>query len=118
MEAQTNEPEPTGRPWAGYILSGIPTLFLLFDAVLKLIKPEAVVQGTVELGYRESVIVPLGIMLAVRLVPLPLMTEFRAAARKREGRPVSRAGLLAVAAIWLAAVLGLTWLLWPSPSGA
>ena len=68
MEAQTNEPAPTGRPWAGYILSGIATLFLLFDAVLKLIKPEAVVQGTVELGYRESVIVPLGIVLLISTI--------------------------------------------------
>lgn len=71
------------------------------------------------LGYLDDlVIVPLGIMLAVRLVPPPLMAEFRAAAREREGRLVSRTGLLAVVAIWLAVVLWLTWLLWPGPSGA
>lgn len=67
------------------------------------------------LGYLDDLlIVPLGIMLAVRLVPPPLMAEFQAAARVREGRPVSKAGLLGVVAIWLAAALGLVWLLWPS----
>jgi DoxX-like family len=38
-------------------------LFLLFDAVGKFIKPAVVVQGTLELGYPESVILPLGIVL-------------------------------------------------------
>ncbi len=54
-----------GKRWAGYILSGLPALFLIMDAVGKLFKPDAVVKGTVELGYPESVIVPLGILLLV-----------------------------------------------------
>jgi hypothetical protein len=49
--------------WTGYIISALPALFLLFDAVGKFIKPALVVQGTVELGYTESVILPLGIVL-------------------------------------------------------
>ena len=53
------------RSWAGIVISAIPTLFLLLDAVGKLVKPEAVVTGTVELGYPESVIVPLGIVLLI-----------------------------------------------------
>jgi hypothetical protein len=53
------------RSWSGNILSAIPTLFLLMDAVGKLFKPEPVVAGTLELGYRETVIVPLGIVLLV-----------------------------------------------------
>ena len=66
------------------------------------------------LGYLDDLlIVPLGIMLAVRLVPPHLMVEFRAAARAREGRPVSKVGLVAIVAIWLVAILGLAWLLWP-----
>lgn len=51
--------------WAGRIVSGLPALFLLVDAVMKLIKPAPVVEGTVQLGYSESVIVPLGIVLLV-----------------------------------------------------
>ena len=53
------------RPWAGYIVSAVPALFLLLDAIGKLAQPEAVVQGTVGLGYNESVIVPLGITLLI-----------------------------------------------------
>src|SRR5262249_39878292 len=52
-------------PWAGYIISGLPALFLLFDAVLKFIKPAEVVEGTTQLGYSESVILPLGVVLLV-----------------------------------------------------
>lgn len=55
--------ESKGKRWAGYILSGLPTLLLLMDAVAKFVKPEAVITGTVELGYNESVIIPLGIIL-------------------------------------------------------
>ena len=51
--------------WAGRILSGLPTLFLLFDAVMKFVKPAPVIKGTVELGYPESVILGLGIVLLV-----------------------------------------------------
>ena len=51
--------------WTGRILSGLPALFLLFDGALKLPKPKVVVDGTVQLGYAESVIVPLGIVLLV-----------------------------------------------------
>ena len=58
-------PAKTRRPWAGYIVSAVPALFLLLDAIGKLAQPEAVVQGTVGLGYNESVIVPLGITLLI-----------------------------------------------------
>lgn len=53
------------RPWGGIIVSAIPILFLLMDAVGKFFKPEAVVKGTTELGYQESVIIPLGIVLLI-----------------------------------------------------
>ena len=53
------------RPWAGYIVSALPVLFLLMDALGKFIKPEQVVTGTVDLGYQESVIVPLGVTLLI-----------------------------------------------------
>ena len=53
------------RSWAGIVISAIPTLFLLMDAVGNFVKPEAVVTGTVELGYPESAIVPLGIVLLI-----------------------------------------------------
>jgi hypothetical protein len=53
----------TKAVWAGRVLSALPALFLLFDGVMKLVKPAAVVEATVELGYREGVILPLGGLL-------------------------------------------------------
>ena len=61
----TTLPETTKRPWAGIIVSALPALFLLMDAAGKFAKPAAVVDGTVGLGYQESVILPLGIVLLV-----------------------------------------------------
>jgi hypothetical protein len=49
--------------WAGRIVSGLPILFLLMDGIMKLVKPAVVVDGTVRLGYPETVILPLGIVL-------------------------------------------------------
>jgi hypothetical protein len=51
------------RLWTGRVLSGLPIAFLLLDAVMKLVKPSVVVEGTTQLGYPESVIFGLGILL-------------------------------------------------------
>ena len=51
------------RLWAGRILSALPALFLLLDGIMKLVKPVPVVEATVQLGYPESVILGLGIVL-------------------------------------------------------
>ncbi|HVX86953.1 MAG TPA: DoxX family protein [Phycisphaerae bacterium] len=47
----------------GRVLLVLLTLFLLFDAAMKLAKPPFVVQATVSVGYPESSIIPLGITL-------------------------------------------------------
>jgi uncharacterized protein YjeT (DUF2065 family) len=51
------------RLWAGRIISALPALFLIFDGIMKLVKPAPVVEATVRLGYPESVIVGMGIVL-------------------------------------------------------
>src|SRR5262245_64227854 len=56
-------PLSKGRLWTARIMSGLPALFLLVDAVGKLVKPAPVVEGTLQLGYPESVILGLGIVL-------------------------------------------------------
>jgi len=53
------------RLWAGRIMSGLPTLFLLMDGSMKLYKPQAVVEATVQMGYRESAILGLGVVLVL-----------------------------------------------------
>ncbi|NRQ13912.1 YkvA family protein [Ensifer sesbaniae] len=65
------------------------------------------------LGYIDDlVIVPLGILLAVRLVPPTLMHEFRDRATALEERPSSRGGLVAILCIWLAAAALAGWAVW------
>jgi hypothetical protein len=49
--------------WTGRILSGLSALFLLVDSLGKFVRPAPVIEGTVQLGYSESVILPLGIVL-------------------------------------------------------
>lgn len=66
------------------------------------------------LGYLDEIlIVPIGILLAVRLVPPKLMSEFREAATRRLDRPSSPAGLALILALWFATAAALVWWLWP-----
>lgn len=51
--------------WIGRIVGGLPVLFLLVDGAMKLVKPAVVVEATTRLGYRESTIVPIGIVLII-----------------------------------------------------
>ena len=51
--------------WIGRIVSGLPALFLLVDGAMKLVKPAVVVDATTKLGYSESLIIPIGIVLIV-----------------------------------------------------
>ena len=70
------------------------------------------------LGYLDDlVIVPLGILLAARLMPAALLAEFRAEAARRAARPRSRAGAAAVVMLWLAAAAFLLWWLPPRLAG-
>jgi len=71
------------------------------------------------LGYVDDLlVVPLGILLAVRLIPTTLFAEFRVAAAALAAQPVSRAGLLAIVTIWILSTASLLWLFWPSKGGS
>jgi uncharacterized membrane protein len=52
----------------GTALSTIAVLFLLFDSIGKLLKVAPVVAGSAELGYPESMVRTLGVILLVCLV--------------------------------------------------
>ena len=58
----------TKRLWASRATGGLPALFLLVDGAMKLIKPAAVVEATVQLGYPESTLVGTGVVLLVSTV--------------------------------------------------
>jgi DoxX-like family len=57
-----------GGLWTGRVMSTLAALFLFMDGVMKLMKPEMVVKATVELGYPESVILELGIVLLICVI--------------------------------------------------
>lgn len=58
------------------------------------------------LGYLDDLLIlPLGIMLAVRMIPAPLLAEFRDRAARQAERPTSRIAATLIIALWLAAIL-------------
>jgi uncharacterized membrane protein YkvA (DUF1232 family) len=58
----------------------------------------------------ELIILPLGIALAVRMIPAELMAEHRAAATAAIAQPQSNTGALAIIAIWTALTIFVAWL--------
>lgn len=66
METQTTISKPLW--WTGTILKGLLCLFLLFDAIMKLIKSSPSVDGTKQLGLPESCVQFLGIYLLISTV--------------------------------------------------
>ena len=66
------------------------------------------------LGYLDDVLlVPLGLLLVLRLLPPAVLADARQRAAATLARPVSRWGLAAVVALWLAAAATTSWWLWP-----
>lgn len=63
--AATADSAPSTMLWTGRILSGLLVLFLLFDAVGKIFKADNSVEGTVDLGYPESTVFWIGLVLLV-----------------------------------------------------
>jgi len=65
-------------------------------------------------GYLDDLLlIPLGLGLAIKLIPPPVLDECRARSRQalRSGMPASRAAGAVVIAVWLLlAALGLVWL--------
>ena len=61
------------RTWAGRILTGLVTVFLLFDGGVKVLNPALAAAAAPQIGYSESLILPIGLIelacLAVYLIP-------------------------------------------------
>ena len=56
-------PGSARRRFLGRFLSGFAVLFLLFDAAGKLLRAQAVLDATVQLGYPTDVVIWLGLIL-------------------------------------------------------
>jgi uncharacterized membrane protein YkvA (DUF1232 family) len=64
-------------------------------------------------GYLDDlIIVPLGIGLVVSLIPKEIMVECRTKADEAGQRPVSRAGMIAIIMVWIAAAAILGWMIY------
>src|SRR5690349_16207844 len=57
----------------------------------------------------DLVIVPLGIALAIKLIPDDIMAEHRAAAAEADGPAATKAATLAIIAIWLLSAGAAAW---------
>lgn len=62
-----------GRIWTAGILKGLVIVFMLFDSIMKFIKPAPVVEGTLTLGYAEHHIMVIGALglLSTLLYAIP-----------------------------------------------
>jgi hypothetical protein len=74
METTTQTPAASTKGlWAGRILSTIATLFMIFDGVIHILMPPAVVEGFTKAGWPLSTARPLGIieLLCLTLYVIP-----------------------------------------------
>ena len=59
--------------WISYIMSGLVILFMLFDSIMKFVKPREVIEGTLALGYGEEHLIVIGTLglISTLLYALP-----------------------------------------------
>ncbi|HEX6590061.1 MAG TPA: DUF1232 domain-containing protein [Longimicrobiales bacterium] len=62
------------------------------------------------LGYLDDLLLgPAGLLLAIQLIPAPLMAEFRAEAERLAARPTSHGAAMVIVAVWLGALALVAW---------
>ena len=71
---------PKAKLWTGRIASGVIVLFMLFDGIIKLIRPAPVVESFAQLGYPVSVAIGIGIagLASTVLYAIPRTSVFGA----------------------------------------
>jgi uncharacterized membrane protein YkvA (DUF1232 family) len=63
------------------------------------------------LGHLDDlVIIPLGVALAIRMIPTTVLAECRQEARDAKDRPVSRVAAMVVVAVWISLTALAVWL--------
>ena len=87
-------------PWQAKLLAGMVAAYAL--------SPIDLIPDFIPiLGYLDDVVlVPVGIWLAMKLIPSDLVTELRSRTESME-RPLSRSAAIVVVVIWLAALVAI-----------
>jgi uncharacterized membrane protein YkvA (DUF1232 family) len=125
VEKLTTEMIETAKQWARKIKSDVVVLYIAgrdprtpWNAKAVAIAVAAYAISPIDLipdfipvvGYLDDIIiVPIGIMLAVRLIPVDLMAEFRQAAVGRGRLPTHWAVGAIIVAIWILGFAALAW---------
>jgi hypothetical protein len=65
---QTTRTQSTKALWTGRVISWLSILFLLVDAIMKIIGQANHVEGSAKLGFQESLVHPIGIVLLISTV--------------------------------------------------
>lgn len=113
------EPPSTKKLWVGRMLTILAVLFMTFDAIAKVMRaPQAVQATTVQLGFPESAVIKIGLLLLgctlvyviPRTAPLGglLLTGYlggATAANVRVGDPLFETMFPILFAIWIWATL-------------
>jgi uncharacterized membrane protein YkvA (DUF1232 family) len=90
-------------PWYAKLLAGAVVAYAL--SPIDLIPDFVPV-----LGYLDDlIIVPLGLTLALRLVPAEVVGDCRAMAAAADSRPTSRTAAVVIVAVWIAAAALVAW---------
>lgn len=70
------------------------------------------------LGYFDDLLIlPVGILLAIKLIPARIIDELRVKALDQQ-TPKSIAGLITIVIVWVIAITVTAWLIWPSAANA
>lgn len=90
-------------PWYGKVFAFLVAAYAL--SPIDLIPDFIPVLGYVD----DLILVPVGILIAVRLVPLNVMTEHRATAAAASERPVNKGAAFFMVVLWIAASALIAW---------
>jgi hypothetical protein len=58
----------SSRRWTGFVITGLITLFMLFDAAMKFVAPKPVAEAFVRIGWPIDLSVTLGVILLTSTV--------------------------------------------------
>lgn len=95
-------------PWYAKVVAGVVAAYAL--SPIDLIPDFIPVVGYLD----DIILVPLGVALAIRLIPPLLLDDFRQAASLLSERLDSKLGLIGIVVVWVAAAVATAWWGWPA----